>query len=422
MRLLEENPVVRKFLMISLLVFAGMAFLGFVSIGLQLALPAPTGPYAVGRTAAAWVDETRPEVLTDAPQDKRSIVVDIWYPAQTGTGQIAPYFPGLEQVSAALRASGEVSLLEVAGMSLVRSNSFLEVQAAIDGAPFPVLLLSPGNGTNVEFYGGLAEELASRGYVVIGLNHPYDVAGVALADNRVAGYYSQQWDLSPEDHQKFSQERIEVRVQDALFALDHLEELNAGDSGLLAGRLDLTRVGFLGHSLGGITAAQSCVRDVRFKVCLNLDGIQAGGPFSAHADPVLPEQPFMMITKEEQLPLRMTEQFETLRGGGTLVVVHGARHDSFTDGPLLIPSILPIENQADRVLEIIRKYMLAFFDQELKGQPSALLANPHSDDQVSVERYIQAYPHPLPAGGMGSGRAFSQPFSRSHCSRVRSSG
>jgi hypothetical protein len=109
------------------------------------------------------------------------------------------------------------------------------------------------------------------------------------------------------------------------------------------------------------------VLDPRVDASLNLDGLQRGGPFSASPDPELPEKPFMFLTKEEALPARLTALLESLPTRGYLITVHGATHDSFTDGPLLVPSLLPLPNQADAVLDATREYMLAFLVQELRG-------------------------------------------------------
>ena len=81
----------------------------------QLELPASRGPYAVGEMVFRWVDSSRPEVLTDAPEDRREVVTLIWYPAEPGTGTNVGYFPGLSTVSKKLSESGEVNPLEVFG-------------------------------------------------------------------------------------------------------------------------------------------------------------------------------------------------------------------------------------------------------------------------------------------------------------------
>lgn len=376
----------RKFVIPLLLILGILILLLTFSVLMQRRLPKPTGPYSVGRTSISLTDSSRPEVMTIDQDDKRFVENIIWYPARANTGLSEPYFPDLNQVQTDLVASGSVSAFEAVGLGLVLPNSNWQADVAESNVPYPVLLLSPGNETNVIFYSAIAEELASYGFVVVGINHPYDVPGVVIQDGQVAEYDSSQWDLSQEQHHKYTQDRMEVRVADLLFIMDSLSDWNREDL-LFANQLDIERVGVLGHSLGGITAAQSCYKDGRIKACLNMDGIQAGGAFSVYANPPLPDQSFIFITKEEGFNPRIIEQFEALTGKGYLVRVQKATHDSFTDGPLLIPTLLPLENQADRIMAQIRKYTVAFFQQELFGEVSSLQEKNYQDELVKVELF-----------------------------------
>jgi predicted dienelactone hydrolase len=119
-------------------------------------LPLGTGPYAVGRRTLTWVDAARPEVMTAAPADRREVIADIWYPAQAEAGADAAYFPNLEAVAADLVASGEVAALEAAGLRYMRTTAQPGAPVAAGAERYPVLILSPGNATNVEFYAALA--------------------------------------------------------------------------------------------------------------------------------------------------------------------------------------------------------------------------------------------------------------------------
>lgn len=356
-----------------------------LSIAAQLELPQPTGPYAVGRTSRSWSDMSRLEIVTDSPDDYRELPMEIWYPAEDGTGTASPYFIDLGRLAPTLSASGEVSPLELFGLRFVRTHDRLNALLPNEPDSYPVILLSPGNGTNVEFYSGIADELASHGYVVVAVNHPYDVAAVALQDGRVAPFVPGPFEFQA--HHMWVRDRIAVRTADLLFALDRLTAMNEGEDPFFAGRLDLARVGIAGHSLGGITAAQACIADSRFRACLNLDGLQQGGPFSASENPKPPDQPFMMITKEQQVDPAIATLFAAVHSGSYRVVIMAARHDNFTDGPALLPSLLPLPSQADRILALIRAYTLAFFDQTLRAQPSSLLEEPVREGQVLLEVY-----------------------------------
>ena len=364
----------------------GFFFLIFwmLSFSLQLELPAPTGSYPVGRTIFRWVDSSRPEILTEDPNDSREVIALVWYPAESGTGTKAAYFPGLSTLSSALIESGQVTAWEVFGLRFVRSHNLTNAAPARNDRPYPILIFSPGNGTNIEFYNSLASEIASHGYIVVGLNHPYDVAAVELSDHTIAQFYKEQESLDRSANQAFIAARIKVRTLDVIFALDQLKGLNA--NGPFAGMLDLKSVAVAGHSLGGLTASEACKADPRFQACLNFDGLQKGGPFSTEATAIPPNQPFMFITKESQLHPKLIEKFKSMRES-YWVVIHGASHDQFTDGPLLQPGLLPIQNQADRFMHLIQTYTLAFLDQTLKGQTSDLLARSVHLQDVSVEVY-----------------------------------
>ena len=375
-----------KSLKITFLIGLALLLLLAFSIIPQLALPAPTGTYAVGQTVFRWVDTSRSEVMTDDPDDFREVIAAIWYPAEPGTGTKSPYFPGLSKVSKALVESREVEWWEMVGLQFIRSQNLLDAELAKNQAPYPVLILSPGNGTNIEFYTSLASEIASHGYIVVGLNHPYDVAAVELSNGEVAPYDKDQWSLEVSAHQAYTAERIKVRTEDMLFALNQLENIDSRADSPLRRMLDLESVAVAGHSLGGISASEACKADARFHACLNFDGLQRGGPFSMEETALPPDQPFIFITKESELHPTLIERFESMPEG-YWVVIHGASHDSFTDGPLLQPSLLPLPNQADQTMALIQKYTLTFLDQTLKGQSGNLLAPSVHEKDVSVEVY-----------------------------------
>ncbi|MEO5887961.1 MAG: hypothetical protein ABIQ77_09870 [Anaerolineales bacterium] len=364
----------------------GLLLLTFLtlSIYLQLELSAPSGSYMVGQNVFRWMDTLRPEPLTEDPNDFREVSAVVWYPAALGTGVRAEYFPSLSTLSSALAQSGEIKSWQVFGLRFIRSGSFLDAEPARNQAPFPVVLLSPGNGTNIEFYTSLASEIASHGYIVVGLNHPYDVAAVELSNGNIAPYNKDQWLMDVSAHQAYTAERIKVRTADVLFALDQLEIINSDANGFFAGILDLENVAVAGHSLGGITASEACKANRRFKACLNFDGLENGGPFSTDETAIPPEQPFMFITKESQLHPKLLESFEATTES-YWVVVHGASHNSFTDGLLLQPRLLPVPNQADQFMNLIQKYTLAFLDQTLKEQPDTLLSEDINPEDISVK-------------------------------------
>ncbi|HEX2992480.1 MAG TPA: hypothetical protein VHO49_17480 [Anaerolineales bacterium] len=379
---LDMKTYARKVLSYLALLLILLAF----SVYRQLELPEPTGHYSVGRTVFRWVDTSRPEVMTEDPGDFREVMAMVWYPAETGNGVNAGYFPGLPAISNALVQSREVAWWEVKDLRFIRSDSRVDARPLKDRAPYPVVLVLPGNATNIEFYSVLASEIASHGYIVVGLNHPYDVPAVELSNGQIAPYDKEQWSLDPAAHQAYTRERHPVKTADVLFALDQLQFLSSNMDSPFAGLLDLESIAVAGHSLGGLVASEACKADPRFKACINFDGLQQGGPFSMDESAIPPSQPFLFLTKESQLHPNLVEKFEST-AESYWVVIHGAMHDSFTDGPLLRSLLWPGSSQADSQMTLVQEYTLAFLDQTLKDHSAQLLTESNELKDVSVRVY-----------------------------------
>jgi pimeloyl-ACP methyl ester carboxylesterase len=136
--------------------------------------------------------------------------------------------------------------------------------------------------------------------------------------------------------------------------------------------IDFTRVAVIGHSLGGLAAAQACGVDATFVACANLDGIQEGGIFAVRERSLGPAQPFLFLTKETTLTPALVSLLEDRPASTAVVMISDAAHDSFTDGPVLTPSVLPGTNAADRALERIRSVVRTFLEQAFAGGPIAI--------------------------------------------------
>jgi dienelactone hydrolase len=337
--------------------FALLFLLWVAATASRLKLPEPTGPYAVGRMRLSWVDDQRRERFQ--PQRHREVIAEVWYPAKRQTGSPGPYFPELAAVSAEMVKSGQLTRIEAMGLAWIGAHARRDAEFAEISTRCPMIVLSPGNATNVEFYSVYGEELASRGFVVFGLNHPYDVGGVRLGDGSVATFRERK----PDDKEALVARMIE-RVADVHFLVDCLATLNNGKS-LLADHLDHSKIGIMGHSLGGMTAAEACTADTRFAACINIDGLHSGNPYAARPDGTPPPQPFVYIGKERTIGPR-TEKLIADNPRGLLVRVAGARHMDFADVNLFQPALNPYEGTAYRVLTQARREAAEFFEEWLR--------------------------------------------------------
>ncbi len=376
-----------------LLAVATLSILFVGSTAAHLVVLSPTGSHAVGRERVVLVDVDRPELHTAEAEDVRSVPVLLWYPAEAGTGSRAPYVDGLDDIGRGLEESGSLSRIEVAALSLVRTEALDD--AAIAPGHHPVIVLSPGNETNVAFYASIAEDLASHGYLVVGIDHPYQVAATTVANGQVAIYDTE---MDRGDPASSVAAKIDERVMDVAFVL---ESLRSGDPTLapFTATADLSRIGLLGHSNGGLTAFEMCRVETSIDACLNMDGQGAGGPFGVQSDASAPPTPSLFLTKEARLHPAIGERFEAARSPMVRAVVPDASHDSFTDGPLFQPGINPMTTAAQRVMTSVRSVTLAFFDQWLKETRD----RPYDGLEAPADVYINVYPlgdmEPIPSQG-----------------------
>lgn len=324
----------------------------------HLGLPAPTGPHSVGKTYVTLTDPSRLEDLSPNPSDHRELPLQVWYPAESTDADAGAYIPSLSEISSGLREAGEVNRVQAWALKYVRTHAVVDAPVAKANQDYPVVIFSPGNSSNIEFYSSYAEELASQGYIVIGINHPYDVAAVELSDGTIAVIPPE----SAPDQARIAK-RVQVRTEDILYVLDHLGDLRTANP-ILKGRINTSRVSVAGHSLGGIAAAQAAAAESRLKSCLNLDGLQAGGPFSARPEDPIPSQPFHLITKDSTWAPATQELMESVPNA-TFTLIAGAEHQSFSDGPLFGPTLNLFETAAERTNSTVRASILQFLSATL---------------------------------------------------------
>src|SRR5258708_32408058 len=172
-------------------------------------------------------------------------------------------------------------------VSKVRGHSARDPEVSPQQRSYPVVIMRAAASAPVLNYSTLAEDLASHGYVVVGFDAPYRTARVVFPDGRMMGRLEQN---NPEIcvvPDRAYMETCVTRVMtawtgDIAFVLDRLAQMNASDSsGKFLGRLDMTRVGILGHSLGGAVALQFCHEDFRCQAGIAIDGAPHGNVIQA---------------------------------------------------------------------------------------------------------------------------------------------
>ncbi|MEO8621392.1 MAG: hypothetical protein ABI625_10025 [bacterium] len=344
-------------------------------------LPKPYGPHAVGTQVFRWIDLARGEAATEDAKDSRNVIVQAWYPARPGTrGKHSAYIDGLGRLPAKISLFPGF-LLESYGR--VDTHGLTGAAVAADKPQWPVVVLSPGFGAPRAFYTSLAADLASRGFVVLAIDHPFEVAVTQLADGTIA---TQKNDFPGGDDAAgtaYMVDKLATRVADIRFALDQIARPDAVGS-TLAGHLDLQHIAAIGHSFGGAAAATAMLKDPRITAAANIDGTLYGPVIAARLD-----RPFLLLESDHvetghsaRNIADNTTLLDNMTGPGWHFEIKRANHYSFTDAPLFFApparfalSLLigggrgPAETQR-AAADIVE----AFLSEPLTGKPANIAA------------------------------------------------
>ncbi|KAI0878109.1 platelet-activating factor acetylhydrolase [Hypoxylon argillaceum] len=349
----------------------------------KVLVPELTGPYQVGTTVLELVDYSRQDPFAPTPQP-RDLVVSLFYPTGDHTKQVkncslAPQFP-----------PGTAAALDV----FINNTGVAEsiTTRSCTGSPLswpdlPLLLLGPGLGTSRLLYSDLAEELASQGWNLVTIDHPYDSLIVEYPDGRLV-FPSD----SPTVANATLDQYLDARVKDTIFVLNSLSNSSVISQIPGLGRpssphsaskpkLQTAKVGAFGHSFGGATALQLLKDDKRFVTGADLDGGVYGNVVQEGTD-----SPFLYMRASNHTHITdptWAAAWPNLRGFKREYSVNDTTHGSFTDF-IVLRDILPEgalgvygenlgSNTGERLLEIQSAFLGALFDRFLKGHGGSLL-------------------------------------------------
>ena len=261
-------------------------------------------------------------------------------------------------------------------LSTVRTNAVSDATPAGPQRALPLVVLSPGFTNSRSTLTALAEDLASHGYVVAGIDHTYESFATTFPDGRVTTCRARE---TPRRGKEFWEKVVAGRAADVSFVLHELTGAHPVWPG--AGLIDPSRMAMAGHSAGGAAAIAAMLADSRIRVGIDMDG-------ATHA--LIPDdglsRPFLFLGKQSNYTpgsggavTTWERDWNLLTGWKRWLLVAGAIHASFTDLALLADQI-GIDIGADlpgaRSLDITRAYVRALFDQHLRGKPQAVLDQP----------------------------------------------
>jgi predicted dienelactone hydrolase len=185
------------------------------------------GAYNIGVRTLQLTDSGRPDILNvrvgeDTPLYDRQLTVEVWYPAQLAAGQPAA---GSYQT-----LTRNTDLTATLNGRAVRDADALTT----DGA-FPLVVVSHGYPGNRMLMSHLGENLASKGYVVVSIDHTD----------------------STYDDQKAITSTLYNRAPDQRFVISAMAAISADSTHALSGIIDADNTGLIGYSMGGYGAVNN---------------------------------------------------------------------------------------------------------------------------------------------------------------------
>jgi predicted dienelactone hydrolase len=339
--------------------------------------PAPTGSLAVGSLSFEIDDPTRIERFGARAGELRRVVVRLWYPSDGSEGLApAPWSEDVERIADAMARYGGLPNWMFDHLPLVESNAAWAPPLSAERDTYPVVFFEHGRAGWRAINSFLTEDLASHGYVVVAVEHPYTALVTVFADGEVAPFLEDALPAGDDPAEvAASQATVQQWGEDVRFVAD---ALRIGLVPQLAGRLELDRVGVAGHSTGGASALDLCASWQRCAAAVGLDAwvvLVSDGAVATGSDTptlLLQSDPAQEVFTPAN-DARLAEIVAGVRAEVQHLELIGSGHHDFDDTGLLSPAA-PLFGYSKgpirigRAFAIVRGVTRGFFDRHLRGR------------------------------------------------------
>ncbi|MFW6299203.1 MAG: alpha/beta fold hydrolase, partial [Bacillota bacterium] len=264
----------RKGTVVFLSALLGVSFVSALVFPMR-AVPAPDGEHQIGTVSFVIDDEDRSEPYGDDPDANRRFKVQTWYPAETTEDyERAFWIDDGRAVARELSRDVGLPFFTLDHTAKIKAHAYQDAPIKDSEEPYPVVILSHGWRGFRNLHTDIAEELASQGYIVFGIDHAYGSVATVLSEEETLTLDS---DALPEreetpDFLDYANRLVSTYAGDITATLDHIESMDDDTHlGGLRSSLDLDRIGLIGHSTGGGADASVALEDERVDALIGLD-------------------------------------------------------------------------------------------------------------------------------------------------------
>jgi len=211
-----------------------LTFLIFISVILAYIfpvykMPIPKGEYKIGTQSFDLTDPERKAVYSSNLNDKRKIKIQIWYPAETIKGyERVPWMREGKLLTQTLAREMKLPFFALDQTTLVMSNSYEKAPISQKQEKYPVIVISHGWTGFTNLHTDVVEELASNGYIVVGIDHTFGSQITVFNDGEVS-YLNKEalpdGDTVP-NFMEYANKLVTTFSGDISLTLDELEHYN----------------------------------------------------------------------------------------------------------------------------------------------------------------------------------------------------
>lgn len=256
---------------ITMIIISGLTLYIFPIISIEK----PSGNTEVGTISYELTDTKRKETYGTSENENRKIMIQLWYPTDEVKGlKRAPWIEGGIPVSRGIAEAMHFPKWLLVHTTYIMSNSYENAELSSLYKKYPVVIISHDWTGFRNLHTNFAEELASKGYIVISIDHTYSSDGVVFSDGSVSFLDRKALpDRSKTpDFLEYAFKLVSTYSGDIELVIDELEKWNSGVLETpFKDRLDLKKIGLIGHSAGGGGAVKAAIEDYRIKAIIGLD-------------------------------------------------------------------------------------------------------------------------------------------------------